>query len=178
VLFPGTIGAICLLLGLYGLATLPLNFTGAGLALLGMALLIGEAFLPSFGILGIGGAVAFTFGVAMLLDTDGFPGFVIYWPLIAGLALAGVGLALLVFRLAMRSFKQEARTGLEALRGAQAEVADWAGLAGHVFVQGERWKAVASQPLQAGQRVQVIAVNGLTLGVAATDSRQPGEIDP
>jgi len=176
-LFPGTIGAICLLLGLYGLATLPLNFTGAGLALLGMALLIGEAFLPSFGILGIGGAVAFTFGVAILMDTDGLPGFAIYWPLIGGLAVAGIGLALLVARMAMRSFKQEVRTGLEAMRGAHAEVTDWAGLAGHVFVRGERWNAVASHPLQAGQQVQVITVDGLTLGVAAADGSRSGGID-
>jgi membrane-bound serine protease (ClpP class) len=174
-MYPGTIGAICLLLGLYALAALPLNYAGAGLALLGMALLIAEAFMPSFGVLGIGGLVAFVIGVAILMDTDGVPGFEIYWPLVAGLALAGLGLGLLVARLAMGSFKHRVTAGREAMLGARAEVTDWSGLRGHVFLLGERWKAMSSQPLQAGQRVKVVAIDGLTLTVAPEDN-QPGGI--
>jgi membrane-bound serine protease (ClpP class) len=173
-LYPGTIGAICLLLGLYALAALPLNYAGAGLAMLGMMLLIAEAFVPSFGILGIGGLIAFVIGVAILMDTQGIPGFEIYWPLIGGLAIAGIGLGLLVARLAMGSFKYKVTAGQEAMLGARAEVTDWAGLQGHVFLHGERWNATASQPLKAGQRVRIIALDGLTLGVAADDNNQPG----
>jgi membrane-bound serine protease (ClpP class) len=172
-LYPGTIGAICLLLGLYALAALPLNYAGVGLALLGMALLLAEAFMPSFGVLGIGGLVAFVIGVAILMDTEGVPGFEIYWPLIGGLALAGVGLGLLVARLAVGSFKHRVTAGQEALLGARAEVTDWAGLRGHVFLQGERWNATSSQPLQPGQRVTIVAIDGLTLAVALADN-QPG----
>ena len=173
-LYPGTIGAICLLLGLYALAALPLNYAGAGLALLGMSLLIAEAFLPSFGILGIGGVIAFVIGMTILMDTEGIPGFEVSWPLIAGLALAGLGLGVLVARLAMGSFKHKVTAGQEAMLGARAEVQDWSGLRGHVFVQGERWNAVASQPLQVGQRVMITAMDGLTLSVAADDNEHGG----
>ena len=172
-LYPGTIGAICLLLGLYALAALPLNYAGVALAILGMALLIAEAFVPSFGILGIGGMIAFVIGVGILMDTDGVPGFEIYWPLIGGLALAGLGIGLLVARLAMGSFKHRVTAGREAMIGARAEVVDWSGLSGHVFLLGERWNATASQPLQAGQRVRVVALDGLTLDVAL-EVNQPG----
>ena len=174
-MYPGTIGAICLLLGLYALAALPLNYAGAGLALLGMALLVAEAFMPSFGVLGIGGLVAFVIGVAILMDTDGVPGFEIYWPLVGGLALAGLGLGLLVARLAMGSFKHRVTAGQEAMLGARAEVTDWAGLRGHVFLLGERWNATSSQALRAGQQVRIVAVDGLTLTVAPEEN-QPGGI--
>jgi membrane-bound serine protease (ClpP class) len=160
-------------MGLYALAALPLNYAGAGLALLGMALLISEAFVPSFGILGIGGVIAFVIGMAVLMDTEGIPGFEVSWPLIAGLALAGLGLGLMVARLAMGSFKHKVTAGQEAMLGARAEVADWAGLKGHVFVRGERWNATASAPLQTGQRVRIVAMDGLTLGVAADDNELP-----
>ena len=174
-MYPGTIGAICLLLGLYALAALPLNYAGAGLALLGMALLVAEAFMPSFGVLGIGGLAAFVIGVAILMDTDGVPGFEIYWPLVGGLALAGLGLALLVARLAMGSFKHRVTAGQEAMLGARAEVSDWSELRGHVFLQGERWNATSSQPLRAGQRVRITAIEGLMLTVAPEEN-QPGGI--
>jgi membrane-bound serine protease (ClpP class) len=174
-MYPGTIGAICLLLGLYALAALPLNYAGAGLALLGMALLVAEAFMPSFGVLGIGGLAAFVIGVAILMDTDGVPGFEIYWPLIGGLALAGLGLGLLVARLAMGSFKHRVTAGQEAMLGARAEVTDWTDLRGHVFLHGERWNATSSLPLQAGQRVRIVAIDGLTLAVAPEEN-QPGGI--
>jgi membrane-bound serine protease (ClpP class) len=107
------------------------------------------------------------------MDTEGVPGFEIYWPLIGGLALAGVGLGLLVARLAVGSFKHRVTAGREAMLGARAEVTDWAGLRGHVFLQGERWNATSSQPLQPGQRVRIVAIDGLTLAVAPADN-QPG----
>jgi membrane-bound serine protease (ClpP class) len=172
-LYPGTIGAICLLLGLYALAALPLNYAGAGLAMLGLALLIAEAFVPSFGILGIGGVVAFVIGVAILMDTQGVPGFELYWPLIGGLALAGLGLGLMIARMAVGSFKHRVATGQEAMVGARAEVIDWSGERGHVFLHGERWNATASRPLQPGQRVRIVSLDGLTLGVVLEDN-QPG----
>ena len=172
-LYPGTIGAISLLLGLYALAALPLNFAGAGLMLLGLAMLVAEAFVPSFGILGIGGIVAFVFGMTILMDTQGIPGFELSWPLIAGLAIASLGLAALVAQVAVRSFKHKVTAGQEAMLGARAEVVDWSGLSGHVFLRGERWNATADRALQAGQRVRIIAMDGLTLGVAADDNESP-----
>ncbi len=172
-LYPGTIGAISLLLGLYALAALPLNFAGAGLMLLGLAMLVAEAFVPSFGILGIGGIVAFVFGMTILMDTQGIPGFEVSWPLIAGLAIASLGLAALVAQVAVRSFRHKVMAGQEAMLGARAEVVDWSGLSGHVFLRGERWNATADRALQVGQRVRIIAMDGLTLGVAVDDNENP-----
>jgi hypothetical protein len=73
-LIPGTIGSISLLTGFYALSVLPVNIAGAALMLLGVALIVAEAFAPSFGVLGIGGAVALTLGATLLIDTD-VPGF-------------------------------------------------------------------------------------------------------
>ena len=87
VFFPGVIGGICLLIGLYALAALPVNYAGAGLMLLGVALMIGEVFTPSVGALGIGGAIAFVLGATILIDTE-LPEFEIDWPVTA--AIAGV----------------------------------------------------------------------------------------
>ncbi|MGE0796899.1 MAG: nodulation protein NfeD [Lautropia sp.] len=165
-IYPGTIGAVCLLLGLYGLAALPISWAGAGLALLGLALLIAEAFVPSFGVLGIGGLVALIAGLALLIDTDDIPGFEVGWPFIAGLALAAAGLALITARAAFRSATRPITAGAEAMLDEAAEVVDWNGLAGHVFVHGERWRARASESLEPGQRVRVLAIDGLTAVVA------------
>ncbi|MEO6270704.1 MAG: NfeD family protein, partial [Lautropia sp.] len=172
-LYPGTIGAISLLLGLYSLAALPLNFAGAGLMLLGLAMLVAEAFVPSFGILGIGGIVAFVFGMTILMDTQGIPGFEVSWPLIAGLTIASLGLAALVAQVAVRSLRHKVTAGQETMLGARAEVVDWSGLSGHVFLRGERWNATADGALQAGQRVRIITMDGLTLRVAADDNESP-----
>jgi membrane-bound serine protease (ClpP class) len=74
----------------------------------------------------------------------------------------------------MRSFRHEVRTGEEAMLGARAQVTDWNGLGGHVFVRGERWNAIAPHPLTVGQQVRIVSLDGLTLGVAAEDV-EPGE---
>jgi membrane-bound serine protease (ClpP class) len=171
--YPGTIGAICLLLGLYALAALPLNYAGAALLLLGMTLLVAEAFMPSFGALGIGGVAAFVMGAAILVDTEEVPGFVIYWPVIGGLAVAGLGLGLLVARMAMTSMRHKVTAGREAMVGQRAEVSDWSGHSGHVFLLGERWNAVSNQQLRAGQRVRVTGLDGLTLAVDADGADRP-----
>lgn len=178
-IYPGTIGAVCLLLGLYGLAALPISWTGAGLLVLGLGLMIAEAFLPAFGLLGVGGLAAFAVGLALLVDTDDMPGFEVGLPFVAGLALAAAGLALITGRAALRSAGRPITAGAEAMLGAPAEVVDWDDLAGHVFVQGERWRARAAQPLQPGQRVRVLAIDGLTVAVGpAAPAPSSGERAP
>ena len=84
-LVPGTIGAICLLAGLYALALLPVNYAGLGLIVLGLGLMVAEAFTPSFGILGVGGVAAFALGAAILVDTEA-PDFQISWAVIGAVA--------------------------------------------------------------------------------------------
>ena len=164
VLIPGTIGGISLILGLYSLALLPLNYAGAGLIILGLALIVAEAFAPSFGILGIGGTAALVLGAVILVDTDA-PGIDISIPLIAGIAAAGVISTFIVATLARRSFRAKVVTGAEEMVGAPGHVTDWDGTRGHVFVHGERWQAKGPAGLTPQDAVRVTAIDGLTLTV-------------
>jgi membrane-bound serine protease (ClpP class) len=166
---PGTAGAICLLLGLYALAELPFTFAGLSLILLGLGMIVSEAFIPSAGILGIGGVVAFVLGATLLMEPGEAPGFGLWWPMIAGIAITALGLALLVGRLALKSRRSKRVTGREAMIGSMAQVMDWSGGSGHVLTQGERWNAVAEEPLKADQRVRIVGLDGLTLRVRAAD---------
>jgi membrane-bound serine protease (ClpP class) len=163
-LYPGTIGAISLLVGLYALSALPVNYAGIALILLGMALMVGEAFAPSFGILGIGGAVALALGAAIMFDTD-VPEFQIALPVLVAVAVASLGISLVTMRLAIRSRRDKVVTGREEMVGATAKVLDWTGTSGHVHVHGERWRAMGDIPFPLGQLVRVVRIDGLTLAV-------------
>lgn len=165
---PGTIGGISLLVGLYSLAVLPVTFAGVGLILLGIALIVAEAFAPSFGILGIGGAVALVLGATILFDTD-VPGIEISWPVIAAVGITSIAFALIVTRLAITARRHAVVSGREQMIGAEATVLEWSGGSGWVRVRGERWRATAERALAAGERVRVVAIDGLTLDVAAKD---------
>ncbi|MCC6007786.1 MAG: nodulation protein NfeD [Rhodobacteraceae bacterium] len=164
VLVPGTVGGISLLLGLYSLALLPISYAGVGLILLGLALIVAEAFAPSFGILGIGGTTALVLGAVILIDTDA-PGFVVSVPIIAGVALAGLISTLIVARLAARSFGARVVSGGEGMIGSPATVQQWQRRAGHVWAQGERWQASGPEDLREGETVRVAAIKGLVLQV-------------
>lgn len=164
VLIPGTIGGISLILGLYSLALLPLNYAGAALILLGLALIVAEAFAPSFGILGIGGTVALVLGAVILVDTD-VPGIAISIPLVAGVAVSGVIATLIVAWAARRSFRARVVSGAEEMIGAPAKVTDWDGDRGHVWIHGERWSAAGASGLAPGDEVRVTALDGLVLRV-------------
>ncbi|MFT5509786.1 MAG: membrane-bound serine protease (ClpP class), partial [Hyphomicrobiaceae bacterium] len=98
-LYPGTIGAICLVVALYALAALPLNFAGLALILLGIALITGEMFTPSVGILGIGGTISVTLGAIFFIDTDS-PQFQVSWSVIASIAVTTGAFSFLVAYLA------------------------------------------------------------------------------
>jgi membrane-bound serine protease (ClpP class) len=168
-LVPGTIGAISLLLGLYALSVLPVDHVGVALLVLGLALIVAEAFSPSFGILGIGGVVAFAAGAMLLFDTD-VPGFGVSLPFVAGLGLAFLGGMLLVARLFAKSRRARVVTGAAALVGREAEVVEWRGDRGRVHVAGERWHARGPGGLSPGQIVRVRGVDSLDLIVEAPDS--------
>lgn len=163
-LLPGTIGGISLLLGLYALALLPISYAGIGLILLGLALIVAEAFAPSFGILGIGGTAALVLGAVILVDTDA-PGFAVSIPIVAGVAVSGMVLTLIVARLAVRSFTARVVSGAEDMVGAAAKVMHWQQGKGHVWVHGERWQACGPEVLGVGETVRVIRIEGLVLHV-------------
>jgi membrane-bound serine protease (ClpP class) len=171
----GVTGAISLLLALYAFQVLPINFAGLALMGLGIALLIAEGFAPSFGILGIGGVVAFVIGSVMLIDTD-MPGFGISWYVIGAVAVANVGFFMVVLNMAVRAMKRAVVSGHEALVGKTARVVDWKGGTGRVRLLGETWNARAASPLKAGQDVRIETVDGLTLEVAP-ETAEPTETE-
>ncbi|MGM0534530.1 MAG: NfeD family protein [Pseudomonadota bacterium] len=166
-LVPGTIGIISLLLALFAFQVLPVNYAGLALILVGLGLIVGEALMPSFGILGIGGIVAFVIGSVMLMDADNLT---ISLPMIGGIALLAAGLMLWVMTRFIGLRRRVPRTGQEELVGSEATaLEDFAGQ-GHVRLMGERWNARSTQPLTRGQAVRVTAVDGLTLEVAPLDA--------
>jgi membrane-bound serine protease (ClpP class) len=170
-LYPGIIGTICLLVGLYALAALPVNYAGLALIVLGIALMVAEAFTPSLGALGIGGAIAFVLGATILIETD-VPAFEIAWPVILGTAAVSLALTLVVVRLAISSHRRKVVSGREEMIGARGEVMDWSARgSGHIFVHSERWKAVSKAPLAPGQDVRVVSVEDLTLTVEPVEEK-------
>jgi membrane-bound serine protease (ClpP class) len=163
-LLPGVVGAICLLLGLYALQVLSVNYAGLALVGLGIAMMIAEVFMPSFGVLGIGGLAAFVIGSIILMDTDA-PGFGLSLGLVGGIALvAGITMFGTVW-LAVRARRRPVTTGAEQLVGAEGiALGDIAGT-GRIRVFGEEWRVESDQPVADGQRVVIESIEGLTLKV-------------
>lgn len=163
-LVPGVVGAISLLLALYALQVLPVNYAGIALIVLGVVLMTAELFLPSFGTLGIGGVVALVAGSVMLFDT-GVPGFGVPRGLIG--AVAGVsGLAFLALGwLAVRARRRPVVTGRHELLGHAAIAREDFDGRGHVRIRGEVWQARSEVPVRAGETVVVTGIDGLVLQV-------------
>ena len=164
--FPGTIGGIALIVGLYALNLLPINYAGLALILLGMGLMVAEAFAPSFGVLGVGGIVALVLGAGILIDTDA-PGYRIAWPMIAGLAVTSLLFLVFVVPIGIRALRRRAVTGREEMLGLHGRVETWDGMQGTLLIHGERWQATADHTLAPGQLVRVDSMDGLVLHVAA-----------
>jgi len=161
---PGVMGAICLLLALFAFQVLPINYAGFGLIILGIILMIAEAFVPSFGALGIGGVVAFVIGSVILMDTD-VPGFGVSLLLIGSFALVSSILFTIVIVMALKARRRPVVSGQEQLLGAAAEVIrDFDG-DGVVHLHGENWSAHTNVPLLKGQKVRVKKIDGLVLWV-------------
>ena len=159
---PGVVGAILMLLGLYSLNTLPVNYAGVALILLGLALLAAEILSPSFGILGIGGIIAFALGAAMLIDTEA-DAFQVSWGVIATLSALTGAVVLLLIGAVVNTRRRAPRASAGAMAGQAAEILDWQGGTGHVRANGELWRAAGPDDLSPGDRAHVARVEGLTL---------------
>ncbi len=167
-IFPGVIGAICLLIALYAFQLLPVNYAGFGLLILGILLMIGEAIAPSFGVLGIGGVIAVVIGSIILIDTD-VPGFMISRPLIGAIALVSSFGLMAIIGIAMKARQRPVVSGREELLGAEGTAMLDFEHEGSVFIHSERWSAVTGSPLREGQTVVVTDIDGLTLKVRPAD---------
>ncbi len=158
----GVIGAICLVLALYAFQLLPINYAGLALIILGLAFIIAEAFVPSFGILGIGGVIAFVVGSVILVDDEAWQ---VSLPLIGGTALfTGAFLVWGVGRF-MTIRRHSVGTGREEMVGALATVMKDFENEGPVWLHSERWTATCNQSLRKDQTVRVVAMDGLKLRV-------------
>lgn len=161
---PGTVGAICLLLALYSFQLLPINYAGMGLILLGVALMMGEAFEPSFGMLGIGGIIAFVVGSIILMDTEA-PGFGLDISVIIIFTLMSALMFIFIVGMAIKARRRPVVSGQEELVGAQATVINDFDDNGNVTLHSEIWQALSDTPLHKGQKVKVTDIKGLTLKV-------------
>lgn len=164
-ILPGVVGGVCLLLGLYALQVLSVNFAGLALVFLGVGMMIAEFFVPSFGALGFGGLVAFVIGSIVLMDT-GTPGMALSRGLVGGVATVAGMLMLGTMWLAMRARRRPVATGREQMVGDTAEALDAFTGRGQVRIYGELWNAVSTKPVAAGQQLRIDRVQGLTLHVS------------
>ena len=158
---PGVVGTICLLLGLYALNLLPINYAGLALMLVGITLLAVEAFNPTV-VIGLGGVIAFVLGALMLFRVEA-PGYRLSWLVIGIVAAMFTGFVLVVLGSLRRARKGPVRVGAQAMRGLPAEVLDWNEKEGHVFAHGERWQARGVETFKPGEVVEVANIVDLTL---------------
>ncbi len=163
-IIPGTVGGICLILAMYALQLLPVNYAGVALIIFGVALMIAEAYVPSFGILGMGGIAAFVIGSVILIDTD-IPGFGIDIGLIAGFGLSSLFFLIIAIGFLLKARKGKIVSGKEEMLGAIGVVTEDFSETGRIRVHSENWQATSSRPLHKNDRVRVVAIDGLQLQV-------------
>jgi membrane-bound serine protease (ClpP class) len=161
---PGVVGGLSLLVALYALNLLPVNYAGAALVLLGIALMVVEVHIGSLGLIGVAGAVAFVIG-AILMFPGGTPGATLSFIVVAAAAAVSVLLFLVILATLLRYRRRAVVTGAEALPGVEGEVVSWQGAEGRVRVMSEIWRARSARPLAPGARIRVIARDGLTVVV-------------
>ncbi|WP_322520920.1 nodulation protein NfeD [Guyparkeria halophila] len=163
---PGTIGSIALILAFFALQVMPLNYAGLALILLGIIFMVAEAFVPSFGALGIGGLAAFTAGSIMLWDD---PNLNVALPLIIGVAIAIAGFSIWVLGRFLDVRRKKPATGYEEMIGMQGVAKEDFDTSGRVFIHSELWNARTRTPVREGQAVRVVAIDGLMLSVEPMD---------
>jgi membrane-bound serine protease (ClpP class) len=145
------------------------------LILLGLILLVSEAFIPSFGVLGFGGMVSFVIGSVMLVDT-GVPGYGISPWVIGSVATLAGAFMLMIVAMFIRARSQPATSGHEAMLGKPGLVIDWSDGTGHVRFQGEVWQARTDLgPFRPGEEVQVVNRDGVMLVVGPAEQENEGD---
>jgi len=161
---PGVVGAIALVLALYALHVLPVNYAGVALICIGIALMVAELFMPSFGALGIGGVVAFIIGSIILIDTD-VEGYAVSVPLVVTVGVVAGGLFSATILIAIRQRRRPLVSGREEMIGARAQALAAFSGSGRVRAHGEVWAARADEPVERGQHLRIKDIDGLVLEV-------------
>ncbi|MBT8077165.1 MAG: nodulation protein NfeD [Gammaproteobacteria bacterium] len=173
---PGVVGVICLLLAAYALQVLPVNYAGLALILVGIALIVAESFVPSFGVLGLGGIAAFIFGSIMMFDS-GIPGFGISITFVVSFGVIAGALLLVLVRYILKLRNRGAVSGQESIVGGVGTAMEAFVGEGKIWLEGESWSARSGLAVEKGQEVRVKEMDGLTLVVEplrqAADSAEP-----
>lgn len=170
-IFPGVIGAICLLLAFTSMQILPVNWGGLLLLLVGIGLFIAEVYVTSYGMLGLGGAVCFLVGGILLVDPSSEPHYLdptlsVDWSVLIPLVVVMAAICILIGYFVVRAQRSKIETGMEGMQGTVGEArSDISAEAGKVFIRGEHWKAVSPENIPAGSKVEVVRVEGLLLHV-------------
>ncbi|AWN17404.1 Putative membrane-bound ClpP-class protease [Salinisphaera sp. LB1] len=167
---PGTVGGISLIAALFAFHVLPVSYSGAALMVLGVLLFVAEAFVPSFGALGLGGIVAFVFGSIMLMDSNA-PGYDVSMGVIIGIAIAAALILALMVLMFARSRRAHVETGHEGLIGRECVAREDFAREGQVWLHGESWRAISETPVTRDQTLTVIGVDGLTVFVRPHEQR-------
>lgn len=167
-IFPGVVGAICILLAFFGLSVLPVNYAGVALIVLALLLFIAEIKVTSYGLLTVGGVTCLVLGGLMLIKTPE-PALQVSLGAIVGLAAFSLLAVLALMTLVLRAHRNQVRTGLEGLLHEQGEARSLLDPRGKVFVHGELWNAVADSPVPAGEQVEVVGIDRMTLKVRPAD---------
>jgi membrane-bound serine protease (ClpP class) len=166
---PGVVGAICLLLAAYALQVLPVNYAGLALIIVGIALMVAEAYAPSFGALGLGGIAAFVFGAIIMFDS-GVPGFGISYAFVIGLGLGFAVLLIWLLGYLLKLRRRGAVTGKGSIVGGTAvAMEDFEG-DGKVWLEGEAWHARSRGAVAKNEQLIVTRLDGLTLEVKSVAS--------
>lgn len=164
---PGLIGLTCMLLAMYAFQLIPINYTGLVLILIGFALMAGEVYLFSYGVLGLVGVITLIVGSVMLFDVPGANN-QLNWPLVFCMSTVTIIFFGMVMMIAMQSHNKAVTTGKEALIGSEGTVIQVTKDHTIARVQGEMWEVTSPSSLKVGDEIKVTNINELTLAVKKT----------
>ena len=165
-ILPGVIGGLCLLLALYSMAVLPVNYAGVGLIVFAMLLFLAEVKVVSHGVLTVGGVASFVIGALMLMDTSLSPALRVSWQVIVVMTVLVVLFFLFVVGAAIRAHMRRVETGEQGLLKAKGRALSTLNPNGSVLVEGERWRARAVEgEIAEGDEIEVVGQEGFTLMV-------------
>ncbi len=170
-ILPGVVGAISLILAFYSLQSLPVNYAGALLFILGIVMLMLEITVTSYGVLALGGLTAMVLGSLFLINRD-FPYYQISWSVMLPVFTLAIVATWLVIQFGVQALRKRTLTGREGMVGLIGLAKTDLGPQGKIFVQGEIWNAVSTSPVPEGQPIQITHVDGLTAYVKPVDSQK------